>query len=44
MAKQIEDYANESNFGNSPIVEYTTKIMQYCMEQTQRVKQSVKMQ
>ena len=40
MAQQIEEYANKTNFGNSPIIEYTTKIMQYCTEQTQRVKQS----
>ena len=38
MALQLENFANECSFGNSPIVEYTEAIMQYCIEQKKRIK------
>jgi len=38
MTLQLENFANDCSFGNSPIVEHTEAIMQYCIAQKKRIK------
>lgn len=37
MTLQLEQYIENSGFENSPLVEYTTKILNYCVEQKKRI-------